>query len=382
MNTFKAFLKVLNKYKFTVILYTVILIFFAGFNMQTKDDTMNFTASKPDVLIINQDVDTGITKSLINYMSRVSNMISGIEGEEKIKDAIFYRDVNYVIYIPENFNKDFLNQQNPQLEIKSTGDYMASLADMYLNRYINIVSSFKETNLGESEIISRAESVLAEEIKVEVASSLDTDGLNSATFYFNFTNYCILASLIQIVCLVISSFKSEGVKKRVIVSSTSYRKYNNKLLFSNMAYAIVIWLFYLILGFILIKDTMLSMHGLLYSINMFIFIILALVVAIILANLIKSKDAVNGIVNVIALGSSFLCGSFVPMEYLPNSVLNIAHALPSYYFIKNNNLIKTLEVFNMESLKPIIINMVILIIFVLGFLLLNNIILQHKKSLD
>jgi len=309
-------------------------------------------------------------------------MISGIEGEEKIKDAIFYRDVNYVIYIPENFNKDFLNQQNPQLEIKSTGDYMASLADMYLNRYINIVSSFKETNLGESEIISRAESVLAEEIKVEVASSLDTDGLNSATFYFNFTNYCILASLIQIVCLVISSFKSEGVKKRVIVSSTSYRKYNNKLLFSNMAYAIVIWLFYLILGFILIKDTMLSMHGLLYSINMFIFIILALVVAIILANLIKSKDAVNGIVNVIALGSSFLCGSFVPMEYLPNSVLNIAHALPSYYFIKNNNLIKTLEVFNMESLKPIIINMVILIIFVLGFLLLNNIILQHKKSLD
>ena len=36
MTVFKAFFKIVNKYKFTILLYTVILIIFAGFNMQTS----------------------------------------------------------------------------------------------------------------------------------------------------------------------------------------------------------------------------------------------------------------------------------------------------------------------------------------------------------
>lgn len=381
MNTFKTFLKVINKYKLVVIMYTVILIVFAGFNMQTKDNSMSFIADKPDVLIVNYDKMEGITKSLVNYISGVSNIVQDIDGEKEIKDAIFYRDVNYVIYIPENFNEDFLNLKNPQVEVKSTGDYMASLAEMYLNRYIKVASSFNANRLSEAEIIEKTEEVLKEEVTIELTSNLDVDGLNSATFYFNFTNYCILASLIQVICLVISSFKNIGVKKRVIVSATPYTRYNNRLLLANMTYAVIVWLFYIVLGMILLKGVMFSIHGLLFSINLFVFVILCLMMAFLLANLIKNKDAVNGIVNVIALGSSFLCGSFVPMEYLPNSVINIAHALPSYYFIKNNELIKTIESINLESLRPVLINGGILIIFIIGFMVINNIVLKRKERI-
>lgn len=44
MIIFKAFLKVLNKYKATVILYTVILVFFAGFNMKDTKSNQGFIA--------------------------------------------------------------------------------------------------------------------------------------------------------------------------------------------------------------------------------------------------------------------------------------------------------------------------------------------------
>ena len=30
-------------------------------------------------------------------------------NEDAINDALFYRDVNYVIYIPKNYNKDFMD---------------------------------------------------------------------------------------------------------------------------------------------------------------------------------------------------------------------------------------------------------------------------------
>ncbi len=62
MIVFKTFLKVLNKCKLTIIIYSVILIAFGGFNMQTSDTSTNFVESKPDILIINNDKENKITR--------------------------------------------------------------------------------------------------------------------------------------------------------------------------------------------------------------------------------------------------------------------------------------------------------------------------------
>jgi len=55
MTVFKTFLKIVNKYKFIIIFYTVLLIVFGGFNMKTSDNNTDFTASKPGVVIVNND---------------------------------------------------------------------------------------------------------------------------------------------------------------------------------------------------------------------------------------------------------------------------------------------------------------------------------------
>ena len=93
MTVFKTFLKVLNKCKAPIIMYTVILIFFGGFNMTTSENSTNFVASKPDLLIINNDEEVGITKNLIDYMSKNNNIINIKDDKEAINDALFYRDV-------------------------------------------------------------------------------------------------------------------------------------------------------------------------------------------------------------------------------------------------------------------------------------------------
>jgi len=102
--------------------------------------------------------------------------------------------------------------------------------------------------------------------------------------------------------------------------------------------------------------------------------------AFLIGNLITNKEAINGIVNVVALGSSFLCGAFVPAEWLPDAVLKIAHVLPTYYYINSNDRLKMLEVVSFESLKPIILNMGIIVIFILEFVALSNIVARKKRS--
>lgn len=97
--------------------------------------------------------------------------------------------------------------------------------------------------------------------------------------------------------------------------------------------------------------------------------------------MVSNKGAINGIVNVIALGSSFLCGAFVPMEWLPDSVLAIAHIIPTYYYIRTNEILKTIETFNFETLKPIITNMAIMIGFAIIFIVLTNIVSKKKRKI-
>ena len=94
----------------------------------------------------------------------------------------------------------------------------------------------------------------------------------------------------------------------------------------------------------------------------------------------KSKNAIGAIVNVIALGSSFLCGVFVPMEWLPNSVTLVAHIIPTYWFVKSNDILAKLEVINIDTLKPVLINMSILLVFTIIFVILSNIIYKSKRK--
>lgn len=381
MTVFKTFLKVLKASKTPIIMYTAFLVLFGGLNMKTSETSTSFVSTKPDILIINNDEDKGITKNLIDYIKDNSNIIDIDNNEDAINDALFYRDVNYVIYIPNNYREDFLNNKNPKIEIKSTKDYNASLANIMLEKYIRISNIYNTKLDDEEEIIKNINKTLEVNTKVELTSKLDTNKLSKATFYFNFMNYSLLAGLVYVICLILSSFNEQRIKKRTIISSMETSEHNRKLLLSNSLFAIILWIFYVILGFILIGDIMFSLHGLIYIINSFIFMLCSLTMAFLIANLVNNKNAINGIVNVVALGSSFLCGAFVPMEWLPNSVLNIAHILPSYWYIKSNEILKTLEELNINTLRPIIINIAIIIIYIIIIVVITNIISNKKRKI-
>ena len=98
-------------------------------------------------------------------------------------------------------------------------------------------------------------------------------------------------------------------------------------------------------------------------------------------NLVSNKNAINGIVNVIALGSSFLCGAFVPAQFLPDTVLKIAHILPTYYYINNNEAISKLETFSIDAIKPIAINMLVMFAFTIAFVIITNIVSRKKSKI-
>lgn len=373
MTVFKYFFKVLKKYQFMIIIYTVILLVFGATSI-TNNQSTNFVASKPDILIINEDEQEGITQDLITYLSMQANVKTDIKNKE---DALFYRDISYVINIPKGYRSNYLNGQILKIDVEKLNDSNASYMDMVLNRYLNLARIYINEN--EEIAISKINEILNNHVDIKIDSHIDTNSYSKAANFYNFSSYSLLAGCVFVIATVLSSFHDSKIKKRMNITPTKYKQINFELLLGNFLFALVLWLFYVILSFILIGKAMLSIHGILYIINSFLFLLCSLTLAFLIGTITNNKNAINGITNVVALGCSFLCGVFVPQQYLPDSILKIAHILPSYWYVMNNNLISSLETINIETLNAYFKNSFVLIIFILVFVILTNIISRQQR---
>ncbi len=380
MTVFKTFWKIVNKYKGTIILYTVMLISFGGINLTSNDTTTTFTSTLPNIAIVNNDQKSVLTNNLISYLSENSKVVDIENDEEKINDALFYRDVSYVVYIPKNYTNDVLKGMNPTINIKSTNDYTSSLEEMMLTDYLNLQNTYLKLTTDQAKLTNYINDTLKDKSEVVLTSKVDTKSFSKVSRYFNFASYSILAVVIFIITLVLTSFKEKTVNKRIVVSSMNYKKHNGLILKSSLVYALIVWVLFSLLAIILLGKSLLNIRGLLLLLNTLIFTLQALTFALLISSLVNNKDAIGGIVNVVALGSAFLCGAFIPSMYLPEKVVSISHIFPAYYYNNSNDLVTSLEVINLTTLKPFITNIMMMLVFMLVFIVLNNFVIKNKRK--
>ena len=380
MTVFNTFWKVINKYKGTIILFTVMLVAFGGINTTSSNNSLDFTNNKPDILIINNDQNKGLTKNLISYLKENTN-VKNIK-EEEIDDALFYRQVNYIIYIPKNYRNDILSGINPKIDKKTTGDYDSSLAEIILKRYLKTQEVYSKTTSNEEELIGKINSNLKTKSEVSITSTVNTDKTSKVSRYYNFASYSIMYTIIFIICMVLSSFNEKVIKKRTIISSMNYKTHNKLILKASFLYSIIVWLLFMVLGIILFPDTIISLRGLIYTINAFVFTFASLTLALLISSLSSNKNVITGIANVVCLGSAFLCGAFIPTTWLPETVIKISRIFPTYWYVNSNDLLTSLEKINLNTLEPIIINMLVVLLFSLIFIVLTNIISKKKQIVE
>ena len=348
-------------------------------NTLSNKDNNVYVDSKPDILIVNNDEEIGITRNLINYLKENSNIVNIKDTEEARNDALFYRDVSYIIYIPKNYRSDVLKGNNPEIDIKTNNTYDSSFTEIMLTRYINIQNVYAKYIDNEEELINVINSNLVNHTNTIMTSKIDTNNLTRLSRFFNFASYSIMAVVIFIICLTLTSFKEDNIRKRITISSMPYTKHNRQILLASLIYSLIVWIIYVILGIIIFNKEMFTIRGLIFSINTLIFCFCALTLALLISSSVNNKNAITGIVNVVALGQAFLCGAFIPTEFMPSSVLKMAHILPAYWYNNTNDLLSSITEINISSLKPILINSGVLILFSLVFIVINNLVTKKKQ---
>ena len=378
MTIFKTYWKIVKKNIGIIILYTVMLLVFGTMNLKANKNSFEFISSKPDIIIVNNSSGI-ITDNLISYLKTNAN-VKNITNENDIDDAVFFRDANYVIYIPKDFETKLESGKEVNIDIKTNNSYDSYIASELLNRYLDVFSKYMNLYNDKILAIQKLDNTLNKKASVVIESKTN---LNSKTsLFYNFSSYSIMAIVIYIICLVLSSFNDEKISKRTNVSGMNYKTFNNYLYISSFTFTFIIFIVYLILSFLILKSSILNINGILYGLNMFIFFIVSFTMAILISNLVKSKGAISGVGNVISLGSAFLCGAFIPVKYMPSFALKIAHIFPTFYFIDNNEYIASIQNFDKASYDFVLKNFIIMTVFIIFFLILNTLVTRFKRKVN
>lgn len=378
MIVFKNYIKIVKGYLPMVLMYTGIFLLFAVIATSAGDSTTSFTALKPKLAIQNNDPQSTFTKDFVAYLEQQGTIIELTDATYAESDALFYRKVDAILTIPKGFGSDFQHGLAPKISSQVVPDSAnAAYITMFVNQYLDACQYYLDHGFTETEMRQALQTY--HRVKTEV-SMLDVkqNHLVKAQNFYNFANYTILATTIMVIGLSMYTFYHSTIWRRNLVSPIPISKINRQLFLGNICMTTIVWLLYVVISIVMYGNMMLSKRGGLLILNAFLFSIVALSIGFLLGILVKNREAQSGLINVIALGSSFLCGAFVPQELLSEMVLNIAPVLPSYWFVKNNNAIVLLSDFKVSSLQPIVISMMIMMGFVILFFGLANIISKQK----
>lgn len=339
MKVFSTYLRILNKHKGSISLAMIIFVAMAVISVKSSDISQitEFQEEKIAVCVINQDEDTVLSDGLKGYMNEHTELLRENEVTN-IEDALFFRQVEYVVIIPKGFYKDFLLGKKPKLESyyveNSYSAYcVENLINNYLSTFKNYALSFPDA--APETIIENTKRDMETECNVSIGKGNETNEMNGwMVTFFSCAAYAVLGVITMGITTVITSFKQIDVKRRTLCSPVSYMKINKKVWMGHGVFGLVVFGILVLLGTVLLGKTVFSVKGLYQLLNLFAFELCAMGIATLMSQFVSNSSAIAAVSNTISICLCFLGGCFVPLEYMSSTAKTVGSFTPAYWYSK------------------------------------------------
>ena len=385
MQVFKLYFKILKSVAPALLIYAIIfagLIFLLSNN--EGQGTISYEETKINTAIVNYNEDSILVQDFLEYLSEFCEFKDYGDKETDLADALFFRQVEYIITIPYQFGEDFILSKDVAIEKKTVPDAIyATSVDNAINNYLNTARVYLNSIPGitEAELVTYIRQDISSEASVSIVSN-EKDGSNNSfyNYYFNTAAYIILTSCLLGIGMIMLSFHNVNIRRRNMVTPMSNKNMNLQLIAGNLIFVLCYDVLFIIFGIILNKDKGINGNALLYWMNLIIFSISALSISYLVSILVKSKGANDALSYVLPLGFSFISGVFVPQFLLGESVLKLASFTPVYWYVKCNDTIGSLSNLKLANTKEIFYYMAIQIGFAAALFSLSLVISKNKSQ--
>ncbi len=304
----------------------------------------DFETARVPIAVINRDGDAPLTRGLAAYLARNSDVVPLPDNEEKLQDALFYREVHYIAIIPPGFSEGFMAGRDCAVQkITVPGSAGSFYVDLALDRFLNTARLHRSYGKEESQaaLVQSTLRDLAFDTPVAVRSAAGTDGYHQgAADYFAYCAFGLLAMIMTGISQIMLTFNGRDLYLRNLGAPLPRRSMNLQLAAGHGVFALACWAILLLGGFILHGRSLLAAgSGGLYALNTLVFTAVCAAIGFLVGGFVKNQGVQAGAINIVALGLSFLGGVFVPQSVMSKSVLAVARYLPSYWFMRANETI-------------------------------------------
>lgn len=339
MSVFKTCLTIIKRKSSVLCIYLFVCIFVSIIASQTGTGVSEtgFQYTRVNAAIINYDKDGAIAKGLMTQLEDKIELKDVGTEENQLREALLYREVEYILIIPENFTEDFAagkNSKLDRLEVMGSysGAFLNSIVDNYLSTVKNYVDSVEKLNI--EQIVERINKLFEEKTEISLEGNEKVEDSYPEQGFFKFAIYSILAAVIIGTGLIVSRFNEDNVKKRNMVAPMSVEKLGGQQLMGTLVFGFFIWLILTLAATVICGKSVMRLSGLLFVVNLFIGVVLGLTLGYLICQIFKTENSINAMANTVSLGCSFIGGVFVPMEMMGAGVEKAAIFTPTYWYVK------------------------------------------------
>ncbi len=332
MTVFKGYMRIMKKNTGLILLY---LCIFFGVTMALqaaagKETYTSYESEKIKIGVVDKD-NGPLAEGLVKWFENTHHVTMLEDNREKLQEELFYRNIEYIVVIPEDFYESCMVNGESISVTKVPGSYSAYYVDQQLENCLNTMRTYLEAGFSKEE----AAAAILDEKRGEV-TMLDTDGNGSNPgwlYYFRYMPYLFLAVLCYVMGYVLMAFKKNDIPERMQASAVSVRRQSLEGLLAMFVMGGGLWGIGMAGAILMYGKTFPGSENFgYYVLNTLVMMAVALSLSYLIGLFVKNSNMLSGIANILSLGLCFLCGVFVPMNVMDRNVLKVSQFLPVYWY--------------------------------------------------
>lgn len=343
MTVYKVFFRILYKQKMQVLMYLGIFFGIAVIMSSQGEETQTgmFQAQSQKIAVFDED-DSELSRGMAEYLAEGNERVELEDEAETIQDELYNRNIHCVIRIPKGYGESVVNGDVRKPQITTIpGTLSEQFFINKVSRYSSVAGAYRAGGLDARQIAEKTAAICKEKVSVSLSEGGREEQHGYMYYFFAYFPYIFISISVVGIGSILVVFHKKEVRERNICSCYPLLRTNLEL-YSGMVIAeIVFCLCYVLVVFLGMKcDTKLfGFQGMLYCLNMLCFMVVTLGIVFLVGQVVKRSTVLSMVSNIVSLGMSFLCGIFVPLEYMGEGLVRAAHFLPAYWYITSADMI-------------------------------------------
>lgn len=341
MHTFKVFLQILKKNMPSIMLYTgisiVLILVVSHFSDSDKETT--YKDEEIPFTVINRD-EGHIGDSIKKYLSKKNKYIECADDIDNLRNNLFYRNIYYVLIIPEGYENAISSGKSMELEnMKVKDSALGYYIELEVNQFMMAFNSYMAAGYSVDDALEGTLKSLEGETKVSMQNKVKDTVYKKSYYYYGILPYAFLGIIMAAVGPVYMAFNKKDVKRRINCSAESFKRRNFNLALCTMLTGIFVWFLLNIIPIIIYHGSMSFAEILMNLMNTLCMASVSVALAFLCGNIINDFNVYQGVINVVSMGLSFIGGVFVTLDVLSDGMQKLSKITPTYWYITANDAI-------------------------------------------